>query len=223
MKMSLKTATIYLALLALTLTLSSAHAHWTATSIPKFLQRYELPSSIILTDVQRFGCNYQLTDDKVSGDDNGGIKPIPSISVKGGYNTQKMGGVQEYTAVMGASSSVTIIVKLIQAHADPAGINGKIYGEFAFGSQFTLFEQANDNAINTRQGYPIQLIQSQLSVPGNVLQMQIEANLKENDGDNINYVIAEGKAVFTVKNPNVSESKTINGKDGSIEVKVIWN
>uniref|UniRef100_A0A803LJ77 Uncharacterized protein n=1 Tax=Chenopodium quinoa TaxID=63459 RepID=A0A803LJ77_CHEQI len=76
--------------------------------------------------------------------------------------------------------------------------------------------------IEVRPGEFIPLSRSDVNVPEEAKEMEIEAYLMDYDSVSPDDEIANGKAIFLVKASGESDKKTITGKYGSIEVNVLW-
>uniref|UniRef100_A0A803LJ85 DUF6598 domain-containing protein n=1 Tax=Chenopodium quinoa TaxID=63459 RepID=A0A803LJ85_CHEQI len=136
-----------------------------------------------------------------------------------------MANIQEYAAVKVMFSNnvqATLSVKLINGDGeDPADVYGNINGRFGIGSQFSLFNKQQSQRIEVRPGEFIPLSRSDVNVPEEAREMEIEAYLMDYDSVSPDDEIANGKAVFLVKASGESDKKTITGKYGSIEVNFL--
>ncbi|KMT11778.1 hypothetical protein BVRB_5g104810 [Beta vulgaris subsp. vulgaris] len=116
----------------------------------------------------------------------------------------------------------TISVKLINGDGeDLADVYGRIAGRFGIGSEFVLFNKSQNQYIEVRPGAFLPLERDEVVVPAEASELEITAHLMDYDTITDDE-IANGKAVFLVKSAGENDKKPIDGKNGSIEVNVVW-
>jgi hypothetical protein len=141
-----------------------------------------------------------------------------SAKVKGKYGSIAVG-----YAVYSNAVTATVQVTLINGdNEDPANVYGKIEASNTFSNEgITIFNKTDKECVNIRPGEMIPLLRSMVVVPLNS-SIKVVADLWDQDTLSPNDSIAKGSVTLAAADSG-SNTGTITGKYGSVEVKITWS